>query len=94
MLTRHSLLNKAMPTYEYYCPDNQRTVEVMHGMSAALTTWGEVCAKAEIPQGKTPSEAPVDKLLGAGMVIAKSRPAEDFNCGNPGGCCGGGCKMG
>jgi predicted nucleic acid-binding Zn ribbon protein len=87
-----------MPTYEYYCPTNHRTVEVLHGMSVAVATWGEACERAGIDPGTTPAEAPVEKLLGAGMVIAKSRPAEDFNCGNPmsggGGCCGGGCGMG
>lgn len=83
-----------MPTYEYYCPTNHRTVEVLHGMSVEVGTWGEACERAGIDPGKTPGDAPVEKLLGAGMVIAKSRPAEDFNCGNPGGCCGGGCSMG
>lgn len=83
-----------MPTYEYYCPANHQTLEVLHGMSTQLSTWGEVCERAGVDPGKTPHSAPVEKLLGAGMVIAKSRPAEDFNCGNPGGCCGGGCGIG
>lgn len=83
-----------MPTYEYYCPTNHRTVEVLHGMSTELATWGEACERAGADPGKTPADSPVEKLLGAGMVIAKSRPAEDFDCGRPTGCCGGGCGMG
>lgn len=80
-----------MPTYEYYCPANHQTLEVLHGMSTELSTWGEACERAGVEPGETPADAPVEKLLGAGMVIAKSRPAEDFDCGKPGGCCGGGC---
>jgi len=86
-----------MPTYEYYCSTNHQTVEVLHGMSVELATWGEACERAGIELGKTPADTPVEKLLGAGMVIAKSRSTEDFNCGKPmsgGGCCGGGCGMG
>lgn len=83
-----------MPTYEYYCPTNHQTLDVLHGMSAELSTWGEACERAGIDPGTTPIDAPVEKLLGAGMVIAKSRPAPDFDCSNPGGCCGGGCGTG
>ena len=61
-----------MPTYEYYCPDNDQTVEVMHGMSTTLDTWSEVCDKAEIELGTTPPETPVKKLLGTGMLATKT----------------------
>jgi predicted nucleic acid-binding Zn ribbon protein len=33
-----------MPTYDYFCEDNQQTVSVAHGMRERLWTWGEVCA--------------------------------------------------
>ena len=42
-----------MPTYEYYCPTNHQTVEVMHGMSRIVSTWGELCDLAETKPGKT-----------------------------------------
>ena len=81
-----------MPTYEYYCPANHRTVEVMHGMSALLRTWGEVCAAAGEQPGPTHADEPVEKLLSAGMVITRSGP-DPMDCGRPGGCCGGGCGI-
>lgn len=82
-----------MPTYEYYCPSNRQTLEVMHGMSRTVATWGELCELADAGPGKTPSDAPVEKLLSAGMVIASGKPAPDFDCGAPTGCCGGGCGL-
>ena len=85
-----------MPTYEYYCPTNRKTVEVMHGMSATVTTWGELCELADQKPGSTAVDAPVEKLLSAGMVITGEK-MPDFDCGRPadmGGCCGGGCAMG
>ena len=83
-----------MPTYEYYCAKNHQTLEVMHGMSRTVETWGELCELVEQPTGKTPGDAPVEKLLSAGMVITGDRQGPDMDCGAPGGCCGGGgCAM-
>jgi predicted nucleic acid-binding Zn ribbon protein len=87
-----------MPTYEYYCPENARTVEVMHGMNATLLTWGEVCKQADVEAGETPPDTPVEKLLGAGMVLTNSRAelASPQVCSGPnpmGGCCGGMCGI-
>jgi predicted nucleic acid-binding Zn ribbon protein len=52
-----------MPIYEYLCPDNGSTIEVLHGMNEKLTTWGELCARAGVDTGTTPPGAPVEKLL-------------------------------
>ena len=83
-----------MPTYEYYCPANRQTLEVMHPMSRTVATWGELCELAESKPGKTAPSEPVEKLLSAGMVISSDKNTPDFDCGNPGGCCGGGaCSM-
>lgn len=57
-----------MPKYDYTCPANGRTIEVMHRMSERLTTWGELCARAGIAPGATPAESPVEKVLRAGVV--------------------------
>ena len=38
-----------MPTYDYYCPANARTLEVRHSMSEKLSTWGELRARAGGP---------------------------------------------
>jgi predicted nucleic acid-binding Zn ribbon protein len=83
-----------MPTYEYYCPANHKTVEVMHGMSRTVATWAELCELADQPTGQTAGDTPVEKLLSAGMVISSHKDAPPIDCGMPGGCCGGGCSMG
>lgn len=80
-----------MPTYEYYCPANRQTLEVMHPMSRTVETWGQLCELADAKPGKTASHEPVEKLLSAGMVIASQK--NDADCGRPGGCCGGGCAI-
>ncbi len=59
-----------MPTYEYLCDANGRTVEVSHKMAERLATWGEVCERAGIAPGRTPAGAPVTKLMSAGAVMA------------------------
>lgn len=81
-----------MPTYEYVCPANGRTVEVLHGMSERLATWGEVCARADVEPGGTPADAPVERALGAGMVIERSGTSlPDGASALPPGGCGAGC---
>lgn len=54
-----------MPLYDYYCDDNQITVEVDHPMTTRLSTWGEVCFVAQIPLGETDPLAPVRKVIHA-----------------------------
>ena len=58
-----------MPMYDYLCPANGRTVEVVHGMSVRLTTWGELCAHARLDAGDTPADAPVQRLVGGGSAV-------------------------
>ncbi|MEM6257164.1 MAG: zinc ribbon domain-containing protein [Planctomycetota bacterium] len=77
-----------MPTYEYYCPANRKTLEVMHPMSRTVLTWGELCELADAKPGKTEASEPVEKLLSAGMVISGDKQAPEMG----GSCCGaGGC---
>ena len=45
-----------MPTYDYTCEANGRTVEVMHAMSVTLKTWGQVCEEGELDLGGTPPD--------------------------------------
>jgi hypothetical protein len=83
-----------MPTYDYFCAANDRTVEVQHGMSERLATWGELCERAGIAPGRTPRNAPVERLATGGNVIGASSlgsgtaPAA---CDAGPACCGGGC---
>jgi len=60
-----------MPTYDYHCETNGRTVEVQHRMSDSVTSWGQLCELAGIDSGETPTDAPVTKLLTGGAVITK-----------------------
>ena len=52
-----------MPLYDYYCAENNRTVEVNHSLDNDLKTWGEVCFTAQIPMGDTEFTAPVRKVI-------------------------------
>ncbi|MEX2481153.1 MAG: zinc ribbon domain-containing protein [Gammaproteobacteria bacterium] len=58
-----------MPMYDYLCEANGHTVEVVHGMSTRLETWGEVCEHARLELGDTPADAPVKRLIGGGSAI-------------------------
>jgi len=77
-----------MPTYDYRCNTNGRVVEVNHRMSEQIATWGELCERAKVPCGDTPTDAPVHRLATGGNVITSgslgsgTAPA----CGT-GGCC-------
>lgn len=50
-----------MPTYDYRCPANGRVLEVFHGMSERVASWGELCALAGIEPGETDPQAPVER---------------------------------
>jgi len=77
-----------VPTYDYHCDTNGRTVEVRHRMSESLATWGEVCARAGIEAGETPADAPVHRLATGGNVITSNNLGSGAApaCG-PSGCC-------
>ena len=52
-----------MPSYDYYCEANGRTVEVSHPVDRELRIWGEVCYAARIPLGDTDPVAPVRRVI-------------------------------
>jgi hypothetical protein len=52
-----------VPNYFYTCETNGETVEVFHGMSESLGTWGEVCELAELDPGDTAPDSPVRKSI-------------------------------
>ena len=55
-----------MPLYDYYCPSNDRTIEVRHGMGEDLRTWGALAEKAGVDPGGTPADADVRRLIRGG----------------------------
>ncbi|MDH5181652.1 MAG: zinc ribbon domain-containing protein [Gammaproteobacteria bacterium] len=76
-----------MPTYDYHCDANGRTVEVKHGMNEKLFTWGELCERAGIDIGDTPVGTDIRKLATGGQVMKGGNMGSAPPCGS---CCGGG----
>ena len=73
-----------MPSYDYYCPANARTLEVWHGMRENLVTWGELCARAQLDVGDTPPDSPVQRLSTGGNIIStrgETAPPPVMPCG-------------
>lgn len=64
-----------MPTYDYYCPANDRELSVFHAMSVRLSTWGELCELAAVDVAGTPHDAPVERRISGGL--APARPSEE-----------------
>lgn len=87
-----------MPSYDYRCDANGRTVEVRHGINDSVKTWGELCAMLGINAGDTAPGEPVRKVITGSSGVVKS---ENLGSGiappcesGMGPCCGGGsCRM-
>ncbi len=77
-----------MPTYDYRCETNGRTVEVKHGMAENLSTWGELCERTGVELGGTPADSPIKRLISGGQIISSSvlSNPEAPAC-NTGSCC-------
>lgn len=58
-----------MPTYEYHCPENGKTVEVWHRMNHLISSWGELCDLAAIDPGDTQPSSPVNRLISGGQLL-------------------------
>jgi hypothetical protein len=57
-----------VPTYEYHCAANGRSLEVKHRMSETLSTWGELCTAAGLASDGTPADSPIAKVLAPTFV--------------------------
>ena len=82
-----------MPTYDYFCPGNGKTLEVFHGITRKLETWGELCELAGEVAGETSPDSTVERQLGSGILIDSRRgkepdtgPTGGGGCSRPGGC--------
>ncbi len=83
-----------MPSYDYRCEQNGQVVEVSHKMSEKLSTWGEVCDKANLELGDTPADSPVVRLITGGNVVSRSALSNpDAPACGTGGCAGGMCGL-
>lgn len=70
-----------MPTYDYYCPENGKTVEVIHGFNEKITTWAELCETAGVDQAGTPGDTPVKKVITAPNLNFPKTTSELKNMG-------------
>ena len=71
-----------MPYYEYECAANGQTVEVRHGMSEELTTWGQLVDRAAVDPGDTPADAPIQRIMSAPVPVTGSTGDAGFQgCG-------------
>jgi len=79
-----------MPTYDYHCDANGRSLEVSHRIGETIATWGELAARAGVDPGATPADAPVRRLIGAAGVVSAANlgsTARPCDFGSPcGGC--------
>lgn len=80
-----------MPTYDYHCDANSRTISVQHSMKEKISTWGELCERAGVEPGKTAATSPVERIISGGIAlpIASAAPALPMSggcCGAPSGC--------
>ena len=76
-----------MPTYDYFCDTNGQKVEVRHGMSEGLNSWGELCEKAGLEIGDTPAETPVRRLISGGAFISSASLTNPEPACSSGACC-------
>lgn len=70
-----------MPLYEYHCPANGARVSVTHSIREDLKSWGELCAKANVPVGETPPDSPVERLLFAAGIATQMGDSHLRNIG-------------
>lgn len=70
-----------MPVYDYFCPNNNQTVEVWHRMNQEVKTWGELCQLAKYELGETPADAPVRRLLSAPRLAVPTSDSDYKNSG-------------
>lgn len=80
-----------MPTYDYFCPANEQTVEVQHSFSTTISNWGELCEKAGVEPGNTPGETPVERVISGGTLLVNKPSSKAEPKVGGGGGCGSGC---
>lgn len=52
-----------MPVYEYSCPENGESIEVLHEIDRVIVTWRELCDVDGRELGGTDPDAPVERIL-------------------------------
>ncbi|MSR15461.1 MAG: hypothetical protein EXR86_13060 [Gammaproteobacteria bacterium] len=62
-----------MPSFDFLCPANGQITEVMLKMHEVISTWGELCARKNLPLGDTPADSPIEKVFNSAVVMDKKR---------------------
>lgn len=88
-----------MLTYDYFCEQNQKTVQVSHGIRDRISSWGELRQRAGLEPDDTPDDSPVERLISGGLLATvnggtpssaglaqAALPMMGGCCGNPSGC--------
>lgn len=79
-----------MPTYDYFCEQNARTVSIQHSMKEKVLNWGELCQRAGLEPGSTPADAAVERIISGGIALPIASPAPSLPmagcCGKPSSC--------
>lgn len=79
-----------MPSYDYHCATNNRVVEVRHGMSERLTTWGQVCEHAGIDLDGVSADTPVSRMISGGAFVSSNALKNPEPACASGACCSNG----
>ncbi len=79
-----------MPTYDYRCDETGDVFEVKHRMSEVLSTWQELCERANLSPGEISLESSVTRLATGGQVVKRSNLGEPAGPACGAGACGGG----
>ncbi len=69
---------KKLPVYDYLCPANGRTVEVVHDTAVTLRTWGEVCYLAQMQPGNTDPGAAVQRVIRSAPAVATNESNQEL----------------
>jgi hypothetical protein len=82
-----------MPSYDYFCEANGRTVEVRHGINDKLQTWGEVCERAGLELDGVAADSPVNRLISGGSFVSSNALKNPEPACGTGGCSSGMCGL-
>lgn len=72
-----------MPTFDYHCPANGRTLEVMHPLDKAPGNWGDLRRMAGIEDDPHLDEKSVERLYSFGAVVSRLGEVAPEGCGRP-----------
>ncbi len=70
-----------MPLYDYFCPSNNKQIEVSHSINVDVKTWGDLCALAQCDPDNTPTDAPVRRVITAPRLMMPTSTTDYKNAG-------------